>query len=354
MNRSRKRVVVAMSGGVDSSVAALLLTEQGHEVTGLFMRTGTRSGASKKTCCSLEDGRDARAVADLLGIPFYALDFENEFSAIIDDFVTAYGHGRTPNPCILCNRDLKFGKLFAYAAAAGADHVATGHYARIASLGGRHAVARGRDAGKDQSYVLFSLGQAELARTIFPVGEMEKREVRERARAAGLPVAEKQESQEICFVPGKDYRVLLRSRGVGTPGQFIGTGGEVLGRHHGFEFFTIGQRRGLGITFGEPRYVVEIRPAEAAVVLGTRDDLAGGELVAAGWVDGGRPAPQQGETFRASVQIRYRHPAAAADLVGLADGRVRIRFDEPQEAVTPGQAVVAYEGDLVLGGGWIQ
>ena len=201
MSLAKKKVVVAMSGGVDSSVAALLLAEEGHEVTGLFMRTGSHTGAAKKTCCSLEDGRDARAVADLLGIPFYALDFEGDFQAIIEDFVDSYHRGRTPNPCILCNRDLKFGKLFEYAAAAGADYVATGHYARVVSRVDRRAVARGRDGGKDQSYVLFPLGQAELAKTLLPVGQLAKSEVRERARLAGLSVAEKEESQEICFVP---------------------------------------------------------------------------------------------------------------------------------------------------------
>jgi tRNA-specific 2-thiouridylase len=354
MSRELKKVVVAMSGGVDSSVAALLLREQGHEVTGLFMRTGSHAGTGRKTCCSVEDGRDARAVADLLGIPFYALDFEEDFKAIIDDFVGAYGRGRTPNPCILCNRDLKFGKLYEYAAAAGADYVATGHYARVVSCGERLAVARGRDAGKDQSYVLFPLGQSELARTILPVGDLEKREVRERARAAGLSVAEKEESQEICFVPEGDYRRLLESRGVGTPGPFLDGEGQVIGQHQGFEFFTVGQRRGLGQAFGEPRYVVAIRPGDAAVVLGTKDDLGGGELLAAGWVGGGYEAPHPGQEYRAKVQIRYRHEAAPARVSGREDGRVAVRFDNPQEAVTPGQAVVAYEGDRVVGGGWIE
>lgn len=354
MNDRKKKVVVAMSGGVDSSVAALLLAEQGHEVTGLFMRTGTHAGAAKKTCCSLEDGRDARAVAELLGFPFYALDFESEFQAIIEDFVGAYRVGRTPNPCILCNRDLKFGKLFEYAAAAGADFVATGHYARVVSRGGRQAVARGRDPGKDQSYVLFPLGQAELAKTILPVGELEKSEVREVARSAGLTVAEKAESQEICFVPDGDYRALLAARGVGTPGPILDLDGAVIGEHQGFEHFTIGQRRGIGRAFGEPRYVVAIRPEQAAVVLGTRDDLGDAVLTAAGWVAGGREAPSPGEEFRAEVQIRYRHNAAMATVTGIEDGRVGIRFDVPQDAVTPGQAVVAYDGDVVLGGGWIE
>ncbi len=354
MNGRKKKVVVAMSGGVDSSVAALLLAEQGHEVTGLFMRTGAHSGPAKKTCCSLEDGHDARAVADLIGVPFYALDFEREFLAIIEDFVGAYRIGRTPNPCILCNRDLKFGKLFEYAAAAGADHVATGHYARVVLRDERRAVARGRDAGKDQSYVLFPLGQPELAKTILPVGELEKSEVREVARSAGLPVAEKEESQEICFVPDGDYRGLLAARGVGTPGPFLDPDGKVIGEHPGFEFFTIGQRRGLGRAFGEPRYVVSIRPEQSAVVLGTKDDLGEIGFTAAGWVPGGREAPVPGEEFRAEVQIRYRHDEAPATVTGLGDGRVEICFDEPQEAVTPGQAAVAYDGDVVLGGGWIE
>ncbi len=343
-----------MSGGVDSSVAALLLHEGGHEVTGLFMRTGAHSEGARKTCCSLEDGRDARAVADLLGIPFYALDFESDFKEIIEYFVGAYQHGRTPNPCILCNRDLKFGKLYEYAAAAGADYVATGHYARIVTCGERRAVARGCDGGKDQSYVLFGLGQSQLARTILPVGELKKREVRDRARSAGLPVAEKEESQEICFVPDGDYRQLLKARGIGTPGPFLDLDGAVIGEHQGFEFFTIGQRRGLGLAFGEPRYVVEIRPDESAVVLGTRDDQGCGQFVATGWVAGGYPAPGPAEEFRVKVQIRYRHRAAPATIMGLAAGGVAVRFDEPQDAVTPGQAAVAYDRDRVIGGGWIE
>ncbi len=343
-----------MSGGVDSSVAALLLKEQGHEVTGLFMRTGAHTGGGKKTCCSLEDGHDARAVCDRLEIPFYALDFEGEFSGIIEHFVQSYQAGRTPNPCILCNRDLKFGKLFEYAAAAQAETVATGHYASVVSHGERLAVARGRDRGKDQSYVLFPLDQAQLRRTILPLGSLEKREVRDLARRAGLVVAEKQESQEICFVPSGDYRGLLAGLDIGTPGPFLALDGSVIGEHPGFEFFTVGQRRGLGRGFGRPMFVVEIRPAEAAVVLGEREDLGRTRLTASGWVGGGAPVPKAAESFEADVQIRYGSAAAPARITGLGDQRVEVVFAGPVEAVAPGQAAVAYVGDRVAGGGWIE
>jgi len=341
-----------MSGGVDSSVAAWLLRDAGWAVTGVFMRTGAHAEGNRKSCCSIEDGRDARRVAEILDIPFYALNFEAEFGAVIEIFVSEYSRARTPNPCILCNRDLKFGKLHEYAAAVGATHVATGHYAEVVPFGGRLAVRRGRDAGKDQSYVLFPLSQDQLARTVFPLGRMEKRDVRRAASRAGLPVASKPESQEICFVPPGGYRSLLAERGIATPGPIVTESGEVVGRHDGFENMTIGQRKGIG-AHGTARYVTGIDAETATVRIGPRDALLSRTLTAKSWVGGGRAAPATGESFPADVKVRYRHGAAAATVTGGAGGEVHVVFQEPQSAVAPGQAVVAYDGDVVLGGGWI-
>ena len=347
------KIVTAMSGGVDSSVAALLLVRAGYEVTGLFMRTGSHGDGRTGSCCSLEDSEDARRVADRLGIPFYALNFEREFAAVIDDFVSEYARGRTPNPCVICNRDLKFGKLYEYAAAAGADQVATGHYAAVVREGERFAVRRGRDPGKDQSYVLFVLSQAQLGRTVLPLGDLPKDEVRRVARDAGLPVSGKPDSQEICLGPPGGYRDLLRERGVATPGPIVDAEGRELGRHEGMEFFTVGQRRGLGLAGAEPIYVTGIEAETATVRVGPREALGRRTLVAERWTAGGRPEPGDGESWRARVQIRYRHPAAPATVTGRGMGRVEVVFDDPEPAVAPGQAAVAYVGESVAGGGWI-
>ncbi len=349
---SGERIVVAMSGGVDSSVAALLLRDRGFRVTGLHMRTGVQAGDGSRGCCGVEDSRDARRVAEILGIPFYSVNLEAEFGGLVDEFVREYRTGRTPNPCIRCNRDMKFGRLFHFAAAAGAECVATGHYASVGEVGGRFAIRRGVDAGKDQSYVLFPLSQEVLRRVVLPLGGLEKAAVRDLARAAGLPVAEKRESQEICFVPAAGYRALLSARGVGTPGVLVDEAGHEVGRHAGYEFFTVGQRRGIG-AHGAARFVTGIDAATATVRIGPREHLLAGGLVADGWVGQARPVPEAGETFPARVKIRYRHPDAEGVVRGLGGGTVRVSFREPQSAVAPGQAVVAYEGDLVLGGGWI-
>jgi len=354
--RSMARVLCAMSGGIDSSVAAWLLREQGHEVTGVFLRNGVEhppgGRAGKQGCCSVEDTWDARRVADSLGIPFYVLNFESDFRRIVDYFVAEYDRGATPNPCVLCNRDLKFGRLFDYADAIGAEFVATGHYARVEE-GPR--LLRGIDAGKDQSYFLFPLRRGQLARVRFPVGGMEKAAVRETARRAGLRVAEKPESMEICFVPDNDYRRLIRER---IPervreGAFVTTRGEVVGRHGGHQLFTVGQRKGLGVALGRPMYVVAIDAEKNAVVVGEQRDLERSELTAreVNWIDAN---PQPGEELEATVQIRYRHPGAAGRLEVLEGGRVQATFSAPQRAVTPGQAAVFYRGDSVLGGGWIE
>lgn len=343
-----------MSGGIDSSASAVLLRRAGHRVTGVFMRHGAAAPgtarSNKQGCCSIDDAYDARRVADLLEIPFYTLNFEEDFGRIVEGFVRAYDEGRTPNPCVVCNRDLKFGKLFAYADAVGAELVATGHYARVERRGERVALLKGLDARKDQSYVLFPLGQRELARTLFPVGAHEKPAIRELAREAGLKIADKPESMEICFVPDNDHRRLLREK-LGErvrPGDFVDREGRSIGTHEGHQLFTIGQRKGLGTAFGKPMYVVGIDAEGNRVTLSEEDERrADFEVGEVNWISS---APR---AAAAEVKIRSTHPGAPARIEPLADGKVRVRFDEPQRAVTPGQAAVFYDGDAVLGGGWI-
>lgn len=365
------RVILAMSGGVDSSVAAWLLRSAGHDVTGVFMRHGQSSSAdaglsgsacgggamaSKPSCCSASDAADARRVAERLEMSFYVLDLAESFERIIDHFVDQYAAGRTPNPCILCNTWLKFGKLFEYADAAGAQFVATGHYARLArrqDARGIPALLCGVDRSKDQSYALFGIDRRRLNRVLFPVGEHRKEKIRRIAAELGLDVAAKRDSQEICFVPDQDHAGFVRRRrpGLDTAGEVVTTDGTVVGRHDGFERFTVGQRRGLGIAMGQPYYVVRIEPDARRVVLGRREELARRELTAAGanWlVD----SPQ--EPFRAAVKIRYRSRAVEATVAPLAEGRFHVAFDEPRHGVAPGQAAVCYAGDQVLGGGWIE
>jgi tRNA-uridine 2-sulfurtransferase len=357
-----ERIVVAMSGGVDSSVAAALLQEQGHDVVGLFMRNGAVPGPAaarnKQGCCSLDDSMDARHVAGRLGVPFFAVNFKREFGRIINYFADEYDRGRTPNPCIVCNRDLKFGRLLDYADEIGASKVATGHYARIVQRGDRHAVARAVDGDKDQSYVLFPLDQDQLARTLLPLGEMTKEEVREQARRFGLPVAEKAESQEICFVPDNDYGGFLKRRAPDSiqPGPIVNLAGEVQGEHEGHQLYTIGQRKGLGGGFGSPVYVVEIRAEENTVVIGGREDLvaAGLRIEAVTW-QAAAGIPEGGELV-GQVRTRYQQApvAARARLVDGVPGEVEISLDEPLRAITPGQAAVFHDGDVVLFGGWIR
>jgi tRNA-specific 2-thiouridylase len=351
------RVVLAMSGGVDSSVAAYLLRRQGFEVIGLFMRTGAHAASEdrrSRTCCSVSDAADARAVADRLDIPFYALDFEAEFARIMDDFAAAYLQGRTPNPCVLCNIWLKFGKLWAYGQQVGAAHVATGHYARIATAAdGTRRVARALDRDKDQSYVLFGLPPTVLQHVLLPVGDHRKDEIRALARELALPVHDKPDSQEICFVPDDDYLSFVNRRRpeARTTGPVLDTAGNVLGRHDGIEAFTIGQRRGLPIPAnGVPRYVVQIEPASRAVVVGDRAALEkpGLEAERFNWQG---PVPEG--PVPCLAQIRARHQAVPARVEPLEGGRARVWFETPQPAIAPGQVVTVYQGDLVLGGGWI-
>ncbi len=375
-----------MSGGVDSSVAASLLRDQGYECIGVFMRVGRHAPAEdscpapagdgaaaprrlRHGCCSAADAIDARAVAGRLGLPFYALDFEDDFDEIIEYFVSEYAVARTPNPCIVCNIRLKFGKLLRWADMMDAEFVATGHYARVipapaelASEPGRWALARARNLAKDQSYVLFGIQRDDLARCLFPLGEIAAKDtVRAIAAELGLRVHDKPDSQEICFVPGNDYRRLVRRRRPEAfqPGEVRDCDGRVLGSHAGVAGFTIGQRRGLGIAAGVPIYVTRLDPETNTVTVGRRADLLSAGLVAerVNWL-GDPPTP--GTSRRVSVKIRHMHTPAPAVLRVRASGStsppaaVQAMFDTPQPAVTPGQAAVFYAGDVVLGGGWIR
>jgi len=353
------RVVVAMSGGVDSSVAAALLVRQGHEVIGLFMRHGQEIACATdrpghQGCCSASDAADARRVADRLGIGFYALNFATEFDRVVDYFVAEYSAGRTPNPCIACNNWLKFGKLFDYADQVGADLVASGHYARVeVDAADGPALLRGVDPGKDQSYVLFGVDRARLARLRFPVGGYAKAEIRRLAEQFGFAVADKPDSQEICFVPdGNHAEFVRRRRGhQNEGGEIVTTDGEVVGRHDGCEAFTIGQRKGLKVAFGEPRYVVRIEADRQRVVIGRKEELARDELIAsaANWLVDPPDVP-----FDADVMIRYRSRPRPARIEPLGADRFRVRFAEPVDGVAPGQAAVCYDGPRVLGGGWVE
>lgn len=363
------RVVLAMSGGVDSSASALLLKEQGHEVIGLFMRSGMAEETScdldsgplpilpakahKQGCCSATDAADARRVADQLDIPFYALNFRDGFGKIQDYFADEYLAGRTPNPCVKCNIWLKFGRLWEFGKQVGADLIASGHYARIETVDGEPGLYRGRDPGKDQSYVLFGIERTLMDRILFPVGHFEKPRIRELAERAGLRTAQKPDSQEICFIPDNDYSAFIdRFRGPQeTAGELVDTAGAVLGHHSGYQNFTIGQRKGLGVAFGEPRFVVRIEPETRRVVVGKKEELGRRTLEAdqLNWLIREVPSP-----LRATAQIRYQHAPAACTAEVVGQDRLRVTFDEPQFGVAPGQAVVLYDGDRVLGGGWIR
>jgi len=349
---------MAMSGGVDSSVAAWLLREQGHALVGLFMRNGVHVEAGeshKKSCCSVSDARDARMVAAALGIPFQAVDLSSEFRSIIRYFLDEYARGRTPNPCAVCNRDLKFDRLLAFADELGCESVATGHYARIdRDEGGRVRVRRGVDEKKDQSYQLFGVAERHLARARLPIGELLKDDVRSLARSVGLRTAAKADSQEICFVPSNDYRELLRECGAALhPGELVDTQGRVLGQHPGTEHFTIGQRRGHGIGGGTPLFVVALYPETGTVVLGTREECGARALrmPSVNWIGVDGPAP--GAELECSVQVRYHHEPARAVVRQAVGGAAEVVFAEPQLAVAPGQGAALYDGERLLGGGWI-
>jgi tRNA-uridine 2-sulfurtransferase len=353
----KSRVVVGMSGGVDSSAAASLLQQQGYDVIGITLKLWPQDCLSRAEdkCCGPQAVMDARAVCHRLGIPFYLVDEADAFQQqVIGYFAEEYRAGRTPNPCVMCNDRLKFGTLLNRARQLGADHIATGHYARVERRAdGRFLLRRGRDRRKDQSYFLFSLRQSQLAHTLFPLGELCKQETRETARQANLKTAGKQESMEICFVPDNDYgRFLEQSRLVERhAGDIVDLEGRVLGRHEGIEFYTIGQRRGLRVSAPKPLYVIDLDPIRNRVIVGEESALQSDEFTVerCNWI----PFDPPDAPLETTVQIRYQHSGAAATIVPLADGHARVRLHQPQRAVTPGQACVFYQDDLVLGGGWI-
>jgi tRNA-specific 2-thiouridylase len=390
MPAPRKKVVVAMSGGVDSSVAAALLLREGYEVIGVFMRLGSPDGVEsrsescdaelapptalptnagfaprtnepathhshKQGCCSVLDAADARRVAAALGIPLYVLNFQEDFGRVIDYFISEYNRGRTPNPCVRCNDWLKFGKLAQYAEAVGADYVASGHYARIGAdpITGNKALLRGLDTHKDQSYVLFGMTRDTLDHTLLPIGDFEKPAVRAIAEELKLPVYNKPDSQEICFVPDQDYAALVKRRTPEAvkPGQLVDPAGQIIGEHPGHQHFTIGQRKGLKLALGHPVYVTDIDPVTNRVTLAQRDQLMKKSLTA-NQINllTSRPIPI-GHSFPCSAKIRYNHQPQSATATLISPTELRVDFDHPQSAITPGQAVVLYDQDVLLGGG---
>ena len=347
-----------MSGGVDSSVAAALLAEQGHDVIGLSMQLYDQSDgqSSVGSCCSLDDLYDARHVANAINIPHYILNLERQFDEqVVSNFVREYASGRTPLPCAHCNSDLKFATLVERARGFGAEAVATGHYARVGRDAGtgRYLLRRGVDASKDQSYFLFSLTQEQLARAVFPVGDRPKDAVREYARLRQLPVADKPDSQEICFIPDNDYASFVSKHApdAARDGVILDERGRIVGTHAGVHRFTVGQRKGLGLSAGAPLYVLELRPAERQVVVGPKASLERKTLTASGvnWI-----VDTPADSIRVAAQIRHRHQPAPASVRSIGDARAELVFDAPQIAITPGQAVVFYDGDVVVGGGWIE
>lgn len=365
-----KTIAVAMSGGVDSSTVAAMLRAEGHQVIGLTMQLWNQrrlSGhpgmpeAVQGRCCSLDDVYDARRVAETLGIPYYVVNHEDRFERdVVRPFVEEYLSGRTPIPCSLCNNHLKFDQLLIVAGQIGADALATGHYARVIfdDSRGRWLLKRAADLSKDQTYFLFGLTQEQLSRTLFPLGEMTKPEVRDLARQHGLALAEKRDSQEICFVPGGDYKNFLDAylceQGKSLPdtgGELVTSSGEVIGEHDGIHKFTVGQRKGLGVATGSPLYVIQIKGDARQVVVGNQDELYSRTLRARRVnlisID------DLGEPMRVAVKIRHRHEAVPAVIEKTGSGEVLATFDEPQRAITPGQAAVFYDGDVVVGGGWI-
>jgi len=359
MNKTKQRVLLGMSGGVDSSVAGYLLREQDYDVIGVTMKVWPQDCISRAEdkCCGPQAVADARGVAHALGIPHYVVDEADQFErVVIDYFASEYQAGRTPNPCVMCNEKLKFGNLWSKARALGCDYIATGHYAIIEHRDDRAVLRKGVDPRKDQSYFLFSLRQPQLRGALTPLGTMTKPQIREIARSLGLKVADKIDSQEICFVPGNDYKAFLRSHvgeGEFHRGEIYDVDGNFLGEHDGIEMFTIGQRKGLPGGSPRPRYVVDLDPQTNRVVVGDADDLIVDEfeIDRVNWHPTAAGADRG--AFEATVKIRYNHPGTLATITPLENESARVRLHEPQRAVTPGQAAVVYDDDIVVGGGWI-
>lgn len=352
------KALIAMSGGVDSSLAAKLMKDKGFDCMGCTMKLYHNEDAgieSSRTCCSLDDVEDARSVAYKLGIPFYLFNFTDAFrDTVIRKFIESYENGITPNPCIDCNRYMKFDKLYQRAKTLGCDYIVTGHYARIEEQAGKFVLKKALDETKDQSYVLYSMTQEQLAHTIFPLGSMRKTEVRAIAEESGFVNADKPDSQDICFVPNGDYAsvIKLQTGKESAEGNFVDKQGNNLGRHKGVIHYTIGQRKGLGVSSIEPLYVCGICPQDGNVILGSNDDLFSREAYVSdfNWISGAVP----GSEFRCRAKIRYRQPEQWVTVIPTGADTVHITFDEPQRAITPGQAAVLYDGDIVLGGGTIK